>query len=129
MSTRSRIAIKNNDNTYTSVYCHLDGHPSYNGKILVENYKTKTKVVELIKNGDLSSLGENIGSKQNFNKPEANTCVFYGRDRGESDVDAFESSTLLNLFKDANDCWAEYLYIFEDGEWNCYDVNSKKKLK
>lgn len=127
MSTRSRIAIKNDDNTYKSVYCHHDGYPDYNGNILVKNYTTKEKVLKLMENGDMSSLGEKIGDKQNFDKPVVGTCVFYGRDRGETEVKARHTKTLNELFEVACNDWAEYLYIFENNQWTCY--NNKKKVK
>ena len=38
MSTRSRIAIKQNDGTYKSIYCHSDGYLEHNGYILYNYY-------------------------------------------------------------------------------------------
>ena len=44
MSTRSRIAIKQKDNTYKSIYCHCDGYPKYNGVILYYHYSDPMKI-------------------------------------------------------------------------------------
>ena len=73
MSTRSEIAILNNDGTVTAIYCHWDGYVENNGIILSEHYKEIEKVKELIKNGDLSSLNKNIeptkDSEHSFERP------------------------------------------------------------
>ena len=37
MSTRSRVGIKNEDGTITSVYVHHDGYPSGVGDVLFKN--------------------------------------------------------------------------------------------
>jgi hypothetical protein len=38
MSTRSRIAIENQNGSVTSIYCHFDGYISGVGKTLKECY-------------------------------------------------------------------------------------------
>ena len=58
MSTRSRIAIKQKDNTYKSIYCHCDGYPEYNGVILYYHYSDPMKIKLLMSLGDISYLGE-----------------------------------------------------------------------
>ena len=90
MGTRSTIAIQNEDGTVTGIYCHWDGYTSNNGRILQENYTTESAVRELIALGDLSSLGESIGSKVDFNDYDAQKgqCLAYARDRGETDAEA-----------------------------------------
>ena len=54
MGTRSRIGIELSDSSILSVYCHWDGYPSFNGKVLREFYDTKEKVNQLINGGDMS---------------------------------------------------------------------------
>lgn len=127
MSTRSYIVIEkkreSGEKFYEGVYCHSDGYPSYNGRILFENYKDRAKVEKLISLGDLSSLGEKIepteGSGHNFeySEREKGVCVFYNRDRGETDVDAKE----ITLEELAGDIFIEYTYIYTlDGEWKVF---------
>ena len=70
MATRSTISIENTDGTITSVYCHWDGYPSYNGDILQHHYHYH-KLAKLISNVDMSTLHEEIEH-----------CEFY-KDRGE----------------------------------------------
>ena len=55
MGTRSTIGVLNTDGSVTAVYCHWDGYPEHNGKILMENYTTEEKVRELIGLGSISS--------------------------------------------------------------------------
>jgi hypothetical protein len=113
MGTRSTIAIQNADNTVTGIYCHWDGYLEHNGKILASSYTTEAAVRELIALGDLSILGETVGSRQNFDNPVKGTCVAYGRDRNETGVDAatFDShADLLESFGQGFD------YLFVPGE-------------
>ncbi len=111
MATRSRIGMKNADGTYTSIYCHWDGYPDSVGKTLFNHYTDFDKVKQLMGLGDISSLGAEIGEKHDFDKAPDEVCNVYGRDRGETDVDAHTSAQLNDLFRE------EYAYIFEDGKW------------
>jgi hypothetical protein len=120
MATRSTIALEFADGTVGQIYCHWDGYISNNGKILFDHYQDPFKVRELIDLGDLSSLGSVIGEKQDFNQPAKDTCVFYGRDRGESGVEA----RLFQNFDDyvQNHQYEEFEYILRtDGRWYVSD--------
>ena len=115
MSTRSRIAVKNQNGSYDSIYVHFDGYGHL--PILNQFYSTEDKVRELINLGDLSVLGEEIGTKTDFSTFSGqDQCLAYGRDRGETSTNPINSvdyGTLLGL---ARNCGAEYLYIFEKGK-------------
>ena len=52
MATRSAIAIKHGRNTIKSVYCHWDGYPEHNGRILQEYWYTPIIINQLIEMGD-----------------------------------------------------------------------------
>jgi hypothetical protein len=105
MATRSTIALEYPDGTVRQIYCHWDGHLSHNGMILAESYRDFETVKQLIDHGDMSSLDDSIEK-----------CHFYGRDNGESNVNA-------NVFKNFEDyvmnhAYEEYEYIFRaDGKW------------
>lgn len=130
MATRSTIALELNDGTIKAIYCHWDGGISNNGKILQQHYTDVSKVQALIDNGDLSILGEEIGVKRPFSNPHKydsieylafeekykHQCVFYGRDRGETDIDA---KTFANFEEYLEKLPAEeYNYILRnDGHW------------
>ena len=56
MGTRSRIGIELKDHSVVSVYCHWDGYPEGNGRILNHHYTDRDDVKELIDGGSMSSL-------------------------------------------------------------------------
>ena len=118
MATRSTIALEFADGTVEQVYCHWDGYLSNNGQILLRHYSDPFKLQRLIDLGAISSLGSEIGEKQDFDKRETqndNWSLIYARDRGEDLV--------KHRFKDYADYKAnaqseEYNYILRtDGKW------------
>lgn len=113
MGTRSTIGLEYPDGTVRRIYCHWDGYPDNNGKILVEHYTTPEKISALLDLGDLSSLGAEIGEKHDFDARPDGQCTAYGRDRGEDDTEArfFEDSSAF--FRAGQ----EYDYLFRNGEW------------
>lgn len=128
MSTNSTIAIKNDDGTFTSIYCHWDGYVSHNGSILLEHYRDVAKINELMQLGDLSSLGAEIGEKHPFTNPYAygspsyrefdeqykNTCTAYGRDREENDM---VSENWTDAKEWLSEVGEEYNYLFDGDNW------------
>jgi len=112
MGTRSTIAIQNANGTVTGIYCHWDGYLSNNGRILNENYTTEAAVRELIALGDLSGLGETVGVKTDFNNPADGQCIAYGRDRGETGIDAATFDSHADLVEQIGQ---EYDYLFVPG--------------
>jgi hypothetical protein len=127
MATRSRIGITNPDGTVTSIYCHNDGYPEHNGKILAESYQDPEKVKALIALGNISSLDESIECPEghSFDNRIAGHTVAYHRDRKEKfsqqtnkSVDSFMKSDL-----------ERYGYLFtQQGEWICIDGDSREVL-
>lgn len=129
MATRSTIAILREDGTVAQVYCHWDGYLDNNGRILVEHYTDPAKIEQLIALGDLSSLGPNIGEAHEFDCPhkygtpewekwtedKRGICTFYGRDRGEKNINARIYRTLGDY--ESNMQSEEYDYLFMYGEW------------
>lgn len=101
MSTNSTIAIQNTDGTIISVYCHFDGYIDHNGEILFENYNDEDSVRSLINGGDMSVL-----------KEDTESTFYYGRDRGEDDVQP-ECYDSLDDVTDAEEYF--YLYVVNDG--------------
>jgi hypothetical protein len=136
MATRSTIGILNSDGSATAVYCHWDGYPEYNGKILSENYDTSDKVRELLAMGSISSLGRQIGEKHPFSRFEDDSgehplvgaakearielaeqegwTRFFARDRGEQGV---EARTFANPTEFVREFGEEYNYLFVNDRW------------
>ena len=123
MGTRSRIGIKLKDDSILSVYCHWDGYPSYNGRILRDNYNTVDKVRELIDGGNISALHTNAGWN---NETLPKTGPLYYTSRGES-IDSNEPELSKNqseYLETADDCGEEYAYLFTSAGWTCYNTRS-----
>jgi len=121
MATRSYIGVKNTDGTVDYIYCHFDGYPEHNGEILTEHYADMDKVNALMKLGDLSVLGIEIGEKHDFNdyaNRNRNWCLAYGRDRGEKGT-SVKTGDYNELIKDDT---VNYTYIFDGEYWECFDT-------
>ena len=121
MATRSYIGIRNSDDSVEYIYCHCDGYPSHNGRILTEHYNELDKVKALVALGDLSRLGREIGGKQDFNdrySQNEDWCLAYGRDRGENNTSA-RSDRFKRVVTDEN---VDYVYVFDGECWVCFDT-------
>ena len=122
MSTNSTIAVVREDGQVAQIYCHWDGYIEHNGRMLVDHYNTQELAEELVSLGDLSQLCENIhprpGEIHAFRNAQAGVCVYYGRDRHETDVDVrvFQDLEEYNLKYQSQ----EYNYLFEKGRWFCH---------
>jgi len=143
MGTRSRIGIELANHTVVSVYCHWDGYPTGNGKILVEHYQDREKVMDLIDGGSMSSLrtrgqwnssvlrdedGEYIHDAAGYLKYEDDRepQPLYHSERGE-EVEVLHSS--FDQFVSDN-CGEEYAYLFDlNDNWNCFKINYKAPVE
>ena len=122
MGTRSTIALEYADGTVDQIYCHWDGYLDYNGAILEKFYKDPFKVQKLVEQGDMSSLGKEVGTQHAFGVAVkhddedgfAVECTFYKRDRNESGTDA-------KRFKDFQEYQREHQY--EEYEYILRNVN------
>ena len=68
-------------------------------------------------------MGEEIGEQQDFDNRDTHNskwCLAYGRDRGESDVEAETSETLSDMI------WQEYHYVWDNGKWHCYGGDGRE---
>ena len=122
MGTRSLIARENQDGTVDAIYCHWDGYPTWNGRILLNHYQDRAKVDQLIELGNISILGEEIGEKHPFTDADSppGICTAYGRDRGEDDTKAtrYPSKRSLTGKRLLTNWGAEYCYLFtKHGTW------------
>ena len=125
MSTRSIIAKTQPSGKIKASYCHFDGYPEHNGKILASYYTDKKKINALLAEGEISVLGYNIGKKIDFDDYQLchalNQCRFYHRDRGEE----LRKNTVKDaseLEEYANDCNAEFVYLFKENKWHVLNV-------
>lgn len=118
MATRSFIALKHSDDTFSGVYCHWDGYPEHNGKVLRDEYTDRNKIVDLLDGGDISSLK----TDHDWDRNPMPAGVLYYADRGEQhDVQHFQS--VVDLEDTARGMGCEYLYVYDESKWICEDLN------
>tara|TARA_E500000331_G_scaffold62615_1_gene57343 strand:+ start:238 stop:681 length:444 start_codon:yes stop_codon:yes gene_type:complete len=118
MGTRSRIGLQLNGGI-VSVYCHWDGYPKYNGVILEHLYNDKDSISELIDGGCISSLLTD--SDWNLKQIDGKPRPLYYSERGEDSPPELDYS-ITEFYERCDNCGAEYGYIWDNGEWICYDV-------
>ena len=123
MGTRSRIGIQLSDDSILSVYCHYDGYPSFNGKVLREFYNTKERVSRLINGGDMSCTWTNAGWN-NETLPEMGPLHYTMRGESIENNAPELSKDHGEYLKMSADSDEEYSYLFADGEWICYNTRS-----
>ena len=119
MSTRSSIAIENEDGSITGIYKHSYGYISYTGKILLDKFNSEEKAKKLIMLGGLSWIDE-----------EGKACAYH-RDRGEAWEDN-KPITSDNWEEHQKILSQEYDYVWSDGKWfvaDVYDTNQLVELE
>ena len=145
MGTRSRIGIELKDHSVVSTYCHYDGYPEHNGKILTNLYTTKEQVSNLIDGGSMSSLHTSHVWETKALRNEANEIItdsagnwmyeptrpnqpLYHTERGE-EIEVSHAN--FNEFI-SGISGEEYAYLFtRNNQWKCYkigwgDTNTKE---
>jgi hypothetical protein len=115
MSTRGNICVKvkskdfnrvNNkilekvseENSYLYIYNHWDSYPSGLGTLLITNYNTYEDALELVLEGDCSFPGNPYSERESYEETQPKTAT-----------------------NTAETNQQEYLYVFEDDKWTCYD--------
>jgi hypothetical protein len=129
MATRSTIAVVHSDGTVSQIYCHYDGYLEGVGETLVSDYNQLDRIERLVSLGDVSILGkylDPVSSDHTFGHPDPDVTVFYGRDRGETGVNARRYSTVTEYLNQGQ--VEEYNYLYQVGEW-FYSRNNLKNFK
>ena len=124
MSTRSRIGLLLESDSVLSVYHHWDGYPSNLGVFLQQNYTTKEQIAELLDGGDISS----IDSDTDWNDEKVDNHVLYYNDRGEKTEPRLDLN-VEDYIENKLSAMEEYVYLFENGEWICYDLDAKQTVE
>ncbi len=111
MSTRSLIGMEVEEGKILAAYCHFDGYPSHNGKILLESYTDSEKIKTLISLGGFSSLEMDIDKIE-----------FYASEPDEG----LEIELYINEKDYLKRCgMIDYLYLWKNDKWY---VASKKRF-
>ncbi|WP_208423131.1 hypothetical protein [Latilactobacillus fragifolii] len=152
MSTRSYIFTET-DKGYQGIYVHFDGYFEGVGTTLQASYTDQQAVNQLIKLGDLSSLGKQLapceavkryGFGAMFNQeylalaPEEQArlredyfsgqyTIAYHRDRDEElNITEYPNAlALMNDLKQGYEMIAN-IYLFQNGKWFYFNRNSSK---
>ena len=121
MGTRSLIGKQLKDGSILGVYCHYDGYPEFNGRILRDKFDTADKVSKLIDGGDMSCTWTNAGW-QNETLPESGPLHYTARGESlESNAPRLDDSIFDFLDKKNNE---EYAYIWTvNNKWVCTKMN------
>jgi hypothetical protein len=116
MATRSRIGILEKGGI-CHIYAHWDGYPKHNGIILLKHYTNAAKINLLMELGNISILRPIIGEKHDFDNPNEQWTLAYGRDREETGEKAIKSKNETHFIKIADGSFAEYAYLFKEDKW------------
>ena len=108
MATRSTIAKYNADGSITAIYCHYDGYPEHNGKMLQTHYATPAAVDALLSLGSFSGLYETEGKTADSLYDEPAVTL--------NSVDSW-----VNHYVNS---WCEYGYLWDGNEWLCFDFDN-----
>jgi len=119
MSTRSFIGKLLPDGKIKSVYCHWDGKPSHNGKILKEHYTDETKIDTLLDLGSLEVLDKEIGNKLGKFTARDGQCIFYGRDKEKDNTGPVIYSD-IETWVSSRSQLSKWLYLWDGKEWKTY---------
>jgi len=123
MGTRSRIGLQL-EGQIISVYHHWDGYPEWLGVTLNKKFNTREKVEELIDGGDMSSCDTEYGWDYDYSSEEGKREVSapsYYSERGE-DCPPKISESITEYLDQTERTDGEYAYLFDNGEWTCYDI-------
>ena len=143
MGTRSTIAMKKPDGGIIATYCHWDGYPGHNGKVLNENYKDDEKIKQLIALGDISSLRPEVGEKHKFPADHEVTrtaawrqlyddwTTAYHRDRGEpwDTVAPQHFDDAKEWVESMSESWAEWAYLWDGQDWLVHAIRVQGEAK
>ena len=124
MATRARIGLLLDNDYVLSVYHHWDGYPSFLGLFLQQNYTTKEQIAELLDGGDISC----IDSDTDWNNEKVDNYVQYYNDRGEKTEPRLDLS-VEDYIENKNGICEEYVYLFVNNEWKCYDLDTKQTVE
>ena len=108
MGTRSHIIYEEPTGEVLSMYCHYDGYPSHNGRILFDQYNSAKKAKALVEVGYARVLDEGIEVD-----PER--------------PNEMERHRNLNSYMwSVDEVMIEYIYRFARGQWWMSKIESVK---
>ena len=124
MGTRAAIGYKTPEGKVRAKYSHYDGYPAFTGFMLQKHDQHARKIAQMVELGNQSFLAPNVfptSDAHSFETPEEGVTIFYGRDRGETRVEAQEFDTVQEMVEYYTDTWCEYFYLRTANGWIVHD--------
>ena len=134
MATRARIGFETQVGEIVSSYHHYDGYPAGLGYKLVRNYiGDRDKFMEAVMLGDASYWGDTpypSSSLHSFSNAEDNVSVYYGRDRGEENVDTITFTDIEDFAASYAVAGEEYAYVLRlDGTLTMFSRYGEQRIE
>lgn len=105
---------------FRTVYCHLHGEPTWNGRILHTHYATGQQAEALVEHGDIRCLGPRCDKPagHTLQNPVDGVTAYYGRDSGfRMDSEAREYRSFMEAIATESTEEVRFHYVFIDGYW------------
>ena len=110
MGTRSNIIYEEPSGEVLSMYCHYDGYPSHNGRILFDQYNSAEKAKALVEVGYARNMDSQEGVEVDPERPNE-----------------MERHRNLNSFMWSVDTvMIEYIYRYAGDDWWVSEIKSVK---
>jgi hypothetical protein len=124
MGTRSDIIVEHADGKFKRIYCHWDGYLEGVGQTLFSHYNSQERAEAVVAPGDMSSLAERCDGEpgHSFDNNVKGQTVYYGRDRGETEMDGVVGDTLVSVWP-SEGTWTEFTYVWTQGRWWVADAD------
>ena len=120
MTVSSTISVFCRDGVFRTVYCHLHGAPTWNGRILHTHYATGQQAEALVEHGDIRCLGPRCDKPagHTLQNPVDGVTAYYGRDSGfRMDSEAREYRSFREAIATESTEEVRFHYVFIDGYW------------
>lgn len=129
MGTRATIGVVTPEGQVLEVLLNYDGYVSYAGSMLVNYYNTQDLALKLVAGGDISTLSKtaDLLPGHTFEERHPDCTTYYGRDRGESGVDAAVYNSIeeyMSVFNDP-EAFHEFSYLWVDNSWHVTGTTAK----
>lgn len=119
MGTSATIIAKTSDGRFGVTYVNYDGYISGVGKMLFEHYQDQSKIDAMLLPGHMSSLDVSplCPEGHTYNTPVRGYSIYYGRDRGEDDVETDYVRSFDEAYETSKSYGGSYLYIWDGQTW------------
>lgn len=120
MGTSANIIALHSDGRWGVTYVNYDGYPDCVGMMLHDYHSTQEKVDLLLAPGHMRSLGmdSTCPDGHSYRTPAPGFSIYYGRDRGEEDVDTDYYESFAEAWENAKSNGGQYTYAWDGVAWH-----------